>query len=149
MAHSLWDIFPSSTFRFRMPDFTSPSALPAEPTGQLVSAASYPSYAQPATGFIDPAQANVANVDPNLTGDWDNGWGHFSDGPYINKADEVGYQYYSTSGTWTFGQLTPTSGTPLYYDGGIAGTTCLDFALPTAASPRLSCSVRYPRAFLW
>jgi len=121
MAHSFWDIFPSQTKRYTMPGYTNPSASPSG-TASLVTGAAYPSYVLPATGFIDSSQTGVTNVDPNLTGDWDNGWGHFSDGPYINKADEVGYQYYTQSGgTWYFGQLNNSGGgAPLYYDGGFA-----------------------------
>jgi uncharacterized protein (TIGR02600 family) len=119
MAHSHWDIYPNGAARDTLPGFSNPSK-PATTgtTGQLVPNASYPSSTITTAGFINSAIAGTLGA-PDFTGDWDNGWGHFSDGPYINKADEVGSQYGNSSGGY-FDLLNQGN---LYYDGGIGNTT--------------------------
>jgi uncharacterized protein (TIGR02600 family) len=120
-AHSFWDIFPQQASRYQMPGFSNPGtavsggAVLTGTYGQLVPGASYPSNVVPANGFIDYTLSGTVGA-PSYTGDWDNGWGRFSDGPYINKADEVGYQYYTSSGGYF------ANGGSLYYDGGNTGT---------------------------
>ena len=130
MAHSFFDIFPNPTGRYKMPGFSSPSLLSTGTVGKLVpTAAAWTTTGAVAdTGFIDPKLAGKTGS-PDVTGDWDNGWGHFSDGPFINKADEVGYQYVSDSNS-------PYFSTNLYYNGGI-DWTLLGFSSPnrTVASP--------------
>ena len=94
MAHSQKDIFPHQT----QPGWSSPSTTAGNVTGQLVPTATY-ATALPNTGFIDATLAGTQGA-PDYTGDWDNGWGGFGDGPWINKADEAGSQYETSKGTY-------------------------------------------------
>lgn len=91
MAHSQLDIFP----HWSQPGYTNPSAPLSGTTGQFVPAATYGSVI-PVSGYINSALAGTQGA-PDYTGDWDNGWGGFSDGPFINKADEAGSQYETTA----------------------------------------------------
>ncbi|TXI86816.1 MAG: Verru_Chthon cassette protein A [Cupriavidus sp.] len=84
--HSLREAFPDTGFKIPT-GFTKPGKL-----GQLVKGASYGDFL-PITGLETDAD------EPDSTGDWDNGLGVIPDGPYINKPDEVGMQYFLD--TWT------------------------------------------------
>jgi Tfp pilus assembly protein PilX len=122
MAHSQLDIFP----HYSQPGYTIPSPTVSGTTGQLVPTATYGSVI-PATGSINPSFIGTKYVDPSLTGDWDNGWGGFSDGPFINKADEAGSQYESSQGTY---------GSDPYYNGeGSSPYTSLSSPNRSVASP--------------
>jgi len=88
MVHSLRDVFVDSGNNFMVSrGFVSPISQ----IGQLVAAANYSTAYWPIAGLINNGQANS----PDSTGDWDNGLGILPDGPYINKPDEVGTQYFN------------------------------------------------------
>lgn len=78
-AHSFRDPFPAAGFRVA-DGFAS--------TGQPVKSVTYNTEFQPVAGIVDDPDQ------PDQTGDWDNGLGIIPDGPYINKPDEVGLQYF-------------------------------------------------------
>ncbi|WP_075078819.1 Verru_Chthon cassette protein A [Terrimicrobium sacchariphilum] len=96
--HSMREAFPNTGFKVST-GFNSP--------GQLVKGVTYGDFL-PITGLVSDPNG------PDSTGDWDNGLGIIPDGPYINKPDEVGMQYFLD--TWTGNKDTYT-----YYMQGDSG----------------------------
>ncbi|MEJ0001460.1 MAG: hypothetical protein WDO13_21425 [Verrucomicrobiota bacterium] len=56
----------------------------------MLQSVSYNSAEPTFNGYIND---HTSAASPDISGDWDNGVGAFPDGPYINRADEGGYQY--------------------------------------------------------
>ena len=115
--HTQRDLF--ANLNFEMYGFTTP--------GSLLSAVNYGSNPT-VNGYIaDHTTTGSTATSPDANGDWDTGLGAFPDGPYINKADEAGYQY----ATWT-----PPAPIP-YYTGGDSSSQALQYVSPnrTVASP--------------
>jgi hypothetical protein len=81
VAHSLWEMFQEDGLQ--EVGFTPPGP------GYLVPAASSIGTG----GAIQFNNSTQSSGSPDFTGDWDNGWGIYPDGPYINKPDENGLQY--------------------------------------------------------
>lgn len=96
--HSMREALPNTGFKVSN-GFVSP--------GQLVKNVTYGDFL-PITGLVTDPDG------PDSTGDWDNGLGVIPDGPYINKPDEVGMQYFVD--TWTGNKDTYT-----YYMQGDSG----------------------------
>ena len=120
--HTQRDLFANTSFE--MYGFASP--------GSLLSAVNYGSNPS-VNGYIgDHTSTGSTATSPDANGDFDTGLGAFPDGPYINKADEPGYQYAIYGGN-------PPPPAPIpYYTGGDSSIgTALTYVSPnrTVASP--------------